>query len=78
LDRIEVVYWSEFLATDPETGFDSRCYLIFWVVGLERGPLSLVSTTEDLLERKSSGFGLESRDYGRRDQSPWPCGTLSP
>jgi hypothetical protein len=29
LDRIEVVYWSEFLATDPETGFDSRCYLIF-------------------------------------------------
>jgi hypothetical protein len=27
-------------------------------VGLERGPLSLVSTTEDLLERKSSGYGL--------------------
>jgi hypothetical protein len=24
-------------------------------VGLERGPLSLVSTTEELLERKSSG-----------------------
>jgi hypothetical protein len=29
-------------------------------VGLERGPLSLVSTTEELLERKSSGFGLEN------------------
>jgi hypothetical protein len=28
-------------------------------VGLERGPLSLVSTTEELLERKSSGSGLE-------------------
>jgi hypothetical protein len=28
-------------------------------MGLERGPLSLVSTTEELLERKSSGFGLE-------------------
>jgi hypothetical protein len=28
-------------------------------VGLERGPLSLVSTTEELLDRKSSGFGLE-------------------
>jgi hypothetical protein len=28
------------------------------VVGLERGPLSLVSTTEELLGRKSSGFGL--------------------
>jgi hypothetical protein len=36
-------------------------------VGLERGPLSLVSTTEELLERKSSGCGLESRDYGRRE-----------
>jgi hypothetical protein len=36
--------------------FDSRCYQIFWeVLGLERGPLSLVSTNEELLERKSSG-----------------------
>jgi hypothetical protein len=34
---------------------------------LERGPLSLVSTTEELLERKSNGSGLETRDYGRRD-----------
>jgi hypothetical protein len=35
-------------------GFDSRRYQIFWeVVGLERGPLSLVSTTEELLGRKS-------------------------
>jgi hypothetical protein len=33
-------------------------------VGLERGPFSLVSTTEELLERKSSGSGLENRDYG--------------
>jgi hypothetical protein len=38
--------------------FDSRRYQIFSkVVGLERGPLSLVSTTEELLERKSSGSG---------------------
>jgi hypothetical protein len=36
-------------------GFDSRRYQIFLVVvGLERGPLSLVSTIEGLLERKSS------------------------
>jgi hypothetical protein len=35
-------------------------------VGLERGPLSLVSTTEELLGRKSSGSGLEIRDYGHR------------
>jgi hypothetical protein len=38
-------------------------------VDLEQGPLSLVSTIEELLERKSSGSGLESRDYGRRDPS---------
>ena len=44
-------------------GFDSRRYQIFWVVvGLERGPLSLVSSIEELLESKSSGSGLENRD----------------
>jgi hypothetical protein len=47
-------------------------------VGLERGPLSLVSTIEELLRRKSSGSGLENRDYGRRDPSRWPRGTLYP
>jgi hypothetical protein len=36
-------------------------------VGLERGRLSLVITIEELLERKHSCFGLENRDYGRRD-----------
>jgi hypothetical protein len=34
---------------------------------MERGPLSLVSTIEELLERKSSGSGLESPEYGSRD-----------
>jgi hypothetical protein len=39
-------------------GFDSRRYQIFReVVGLERGPLSLVIITEKLFERKSSGSG---------------------
>jgi hypothetical protein len=47
-------------------------------VGLERGPLSLVSTTEELLERKSSDSGLEKREYVRRDQSGRPRGTLYP
>jgi hypothetical protein len=31
-------------------------------VGLERGPLSLVRTTEELLGRNSSGTGQENRD----------------
>jgi hypothetical protein len=39
------------------------------VVDLELGPLSLVSTSEELLGRKSSGSGLENREYGRRDPS---------
>jgi hypothetical protein len=38
-------------------------------VGLERVPLSLASTTEELLERKSSGSSLESLDYDRKDPS---------
>jgi hypothetical protein len=33
-------------------GFDSRHYQKKKVVGLERGPLSFVSTTEELLDRK--------------------------
>jgi hypothetical protein len=45
------------------SGFDSRRYQIFWeVVGLERGPLSLVSTIEELLESKTSGSGLETEN----------------
>jgi hypothetical protein len=39
-------------------GFDSRRYHIFSeVMGLERGPLSLVSVSEELREWKSSGSG---------------------
>jgi hypothetical protein len=36
-------------------------------VGLERGPLSLVSTIEELFGRKSSYSCLENREYDRRD-----------
>jgi hypothetical protein len=62
------------------SGFDSQRYQIFWeVVGLERGPLSLVSTIEELFGRKkSSSSGLEIREYCRRDPSRWPHGTLYP
>jgi hypothetical protein len=38
-------------------------------MGLERSLLSLVSTTEELFGRNSSGCGLESREYGRRERS---------
>jgi hypothetical protein len=52
------------------SGFDSLRYQIFsQIVSLERGPLSLVSTIKELLVRKSSGSGLEIREYSRRDPS---------
>jgi hypothetical protein len=53
-----VVWWSEFLATDPEARVRYSALPDFLgggggtVVGLERGPLCLVSTTEELLDRK--------------------------
>jgi hypothetical protein len=47
-------------------------------VGLERGPISLVSTIEELLGRKSSGSGLENREYGCTYPSCRPRGALYP
>jgi hypothetical protein len=39
-------------------------------MGLERGPHSSVSTTEELLGRKSNGCGLKKkRKYDRKDPS---------
>jgi hypothetical protein len=48
------------------------------VVGLERGPPSLVCTTEELFGRNSSGSGLENREYGRGDPLRWPRDTIYP
>jgi hypothetical protein len=43
--------------------FSSRCYQIFWeVVGLKRGPISLVRINEEVHERKGSGSGLQNQD----------------
>jgi hypothetical protein len=58
-------------------GFDSRRYKTFWeVMGLERGPLSLVSTIEELPGRNISDSGLENREYGRGNPLRWPRDTL--
>jgi hypothetical protein len=39
-------------------GFNSQSYQIFWeVVGLEQGPPSLMSITEELREWKNTGSG---------------------
>jgi hypothetical protein len=54
----------------PEaTGFSEKQWL--W-----NGVHSAVSTIEELLGRESSGCGLGSREYGRRDPSRWPRGTF--
>jgi hypothetical protein len=39
---------------------------ISFLLSINRGPLSLVSTTEELLDRKHSGSGLENREYDRK------------
>jgi hypothetical protein len=46
-------------------------------VRLGRGPLSLVSTIEELLGRKSSGSGLEIREYDCREPSRSSRGILT-
>jgi hypothetical protein len=82
LSPIRPPQWSSgqsFWLQVQRSGLDSRRYHIFWVVvGLERGPLNLMSTSEELPEGKNSGSGLESREYGRRDPSCLPRGTLYP
>jgi hypothetical protein len=53
------------------SGLDSRRYQIFWeVVGLER------EYNWGATWKKSSGSGLEIREYGYRDPSSWPRGAL--
>jgi hypothetical protein len=44
--------------------------------GSGTGTTQPLSTIEELFGRKSSGFGLENREYGFRDPSRWPRGTL--
>jgi hypothetical protein len=75
IQRHRAIYplWSSdqsFWLQTQRSGLDSRGYQIFWeVVGPERCPLSLASTTEELFGRKSKGSGLGNQEYGRKD----PC-----
>jgi hypothetical protein len=53
--------------------FNSRCYQIFRkVVGLERCPLSIVTTIEELLGRTNSVSGLETENTAL-GMLCWPC-----
>jgi hypothetical protein len=65
-----VVRRLEFPVTDPEVRVRFPVLPdVLRRMGLERCPLSLVSTIEELLERKSSGSSLENREYGRGEES---------
>jgi hypothetical protein len=57
------------IKTDARFHPEDQASCSFEVMGLERGPFSLMSTAEELVQRKSSGSGLENREYGRRDPS---------
>jgi hypothetical protein len=59
--------------------FDSRRYQIYWeVVGLERGPLSLVRIIEELLERTVAAPVYKAEINGRGNSLRWPRNTLCP
>jgi hypothetical protein len=51
-------------------------FILYFRKRLDICPLSIVSTTEELLGRKSSGSGPERREYGHKDPSRWPRSTL--
>jgi hypothetical protein len=71
-----MVYLSEFLATDPEFRVLFPALPDFLISSRSgTGPLSLVRTTEELLGRNNSGFGLENREYGHRDTLRSLCDT---
>jgi hypothetical protein len=84
VEQINISDCCSLVVRDPgyrsrDPGFDSRRYQILWeVVSLERGPLSLVSTNEELPGRNCSGSGLENREYGRGDPLRWPRDALYP
>jgi hypothetical protein len=64
---------------NQRSGFLSPRYQVFQRCSEPgTGLFSLVSTIEELLWRKSSGSGLENREYSRRDPSRWPHGILYP
>jgi hypothetical protein len=74
-----LVYWSEFLSTDPEiqVRFPALRHLLR-SSGSRTGPLSLVSKIEELLGKNCSGSGLEIREYGRGDPLRCPRDTFYP
>jgi hypothetical protein len=74
-----VVWWSEFLATDPEVRDRLPALPDFLrSSGSGTGSTQPREYNWGATWKKKSGSGLENRDYGRRDPSRWPLDTLYP
>jgi hypothetical protein len=81
-DRAEtasVAWWSEFLATDPESRVRFPALPDFLrSSGSGTGSTQPHGYKWGATWKKSSGSCLEIREYGHRDPSRWPRGTLYP
>jgi hypothetical protein len=63
-----VVWWSDFLATNPEFRVRFPALRNFLrSSGSGTGSTQTLSTSEELLGRNSRGSGLENREHGHRD-----------
>jgi hypothetical protein len=72
-----VVRVSAYRSRDPRFGF--RRFQIFWATaGLERGPVSLVRTTEELLEGNVAAPVSKTEINDRGNPFRWPRDTLYP
>jgi hypothetical protein len=63
-----VVWWSEFLATDPEVRVRFVALPEFLISCGSETRSSLVSTIEEPLGRNSSGSSIENEEYSREDE----------
>jgi hypothetical protein len=74
-----VVRTSEMVEALAPLSIASRHNAIFWeAAGLERGPLSLVRATEELLEGKITAPVYKNDINDRGNAFPWPRDTLYP
>jgi hypothetical protein len=79
IEQHRPLQWSEFLATDPQVQVRFPALPDFLrSSGSGTGSTQPHGYNWRAIWKKSSDSGLENRDYGRRDSSHWPRGTLYP
>jgi hypothetical protein len=73
---VSMVYWSEFLAADPEVRVRFPALPDFLrSIGSGTASTQPHECTWGATWNRSSGFGLEIQDYDSRDPPCWPCDT---